>query len=191
MELLLFAGLTTISFVNILVHVAGLKLLFCLYRNDEKVQTLLLIHLSATEVFGNVCWILIDGLQVTELCLPSGCSHIIEVIQEYISIITSTTFLFVYYMVMVYIMVEKFLDIHLDLKYNLYCNVNRVNNLMSVTWFIGWMFCIALILVSQVWGIDYYMSMVKFIYPVFDISVLVIEILKGSMDHPVMKRVPR
>ena len=174
MSLLRFAGLSTISFVNILVHASGLKLLFCLYRNNEKVQTLLLIHMSAIEIFGSICWIVIDFLQVVALSLSSGSSGIIAIIQEYICLITSSTFLFVYYMVMVYIMIDKFLDIYLDLKYELHCTVYRVNNLMSVTWFIGWMMGIALILISQVWEIDYHMPLVKFIYPVFDVSVLIV-----------------
>lgn len=172
MALLLFAWLATLAFINILVHSLGMRLLFCLYREDDKVNTLLLIYLSATEIFGNVCCLFIDVLQVIEQSLSSDKFHAVKIAQEYICTIKSSTFLFVYYMVMVYIMVEKFLDIRLDLKYPLYCKLDKVNNLMSVTWFVGWMACIALILVNQVGGIDYYMWMLKFIYPTFDVGVL-------------------
>ena len=66
-----------------------------------QVQTLLIIHLSIIEIFGNICWFIIDSTEVLEQVGPSSYAETIEVAQDYISIVTSTTFLFVYYMVMV------------------------------------------------------------------------------------------
>ena len=172
MTVLIFTWLSAQSLINIMIHCAGIKLLLHLYRENDKVQTLLLIHLSATEIFGSTCWLIIDALQVVQLSYPSTPSKIIEVIQICICTITSTTFRFVYYLVMIYIVLEKFLDIKLDLKYHLYCDARRVNNLMSGTWLFGWMSSISLILVTQVGGVSYHLSFLKFVYPTFDISLL-------------------
>ena len=74
--LVLFASLTTISTVNILVHAIGLKLLLILYKDHDKVQTLLIIHLSASEIFGNMCWVFIDGLEVVKILIPEVSTNI-------------------------------------------------------------------------------------------------------------------
>jgi hypothetical protein len=167
MDLLLYCSLTTIAFINIIVHSIGLYLLLCLHKNnDGDINQMYIINLSAVELLGNTFWFLTDLLNLIEVFITP--LPIIADARVYISFITCTMFLFVYYMSMVYITIDKFLEILLNIKYPIYCNTTKTKYLLTVTWVLGFFFCISLIVVCKLGGFEYRVPFVKYVYPTFD-----------------------
>ena len=175
MSLTLFVCLSLMSLINITLHTIGFFLLLTTKEIEEEFHMLLITHLCASEIFGSVCWFLIDTLAAVSICTTHGATTIAAV-QEYLSFLTSTTFLLVYYMLMMCIVLDKLSQIKLHLKYPLY--VQRVKNkLLASIWFIGLVFCVIITLLNKVEGIEYEEAFVKYVYPVFDVTVLLVIIV--------------
>lgn len=173
MSLLLLCILSGLTLVNITVHSIGLHLLLCLHKNDDgDVNQIYLINLSAVEILGNVFWFFVDILRLVEI---SGLkSPVIDTVQMYISFLTCTLFLFVYYFTMVLITIDKCLEIFLNLKYPLFCNSANAKYLLACIWVVGGIVCVSLILACKVGGFDYRVPFVLYVYPTFDLSYIAI-----------------
>lgn len=197
MSAVLYGALSTISFINVIVHSIGLYLLLCIQKNyDENVQQIYIINLSVVEIFGNILWFISDLNKFIVFDSITPYPYITQV-NDYVSFITCTVFLFVYYMSMVLITIDKSLEIFLNIKYTLYCSALRAKYLVYLTWMLGCFFCIGIILACKIYGLQYQLPFIKFVYPAFDIFLILIVVIcysyifhryKATRSHPFQRQ---
>ena len=168
--------LLLLNLLNSFLHTTGFYLLICLYKEgNQEVQILFLINLSLVEGFVNITGFI---SQITFFYIKP--SIIANEIYTYIWIINETGINFIYFMAIIYITVDKWLEILLNIKYFLYVNERKVKYLLTATWLTGLLFSIGLSVAVGVFKIDFeniQEELTKFYYPTFDfvfITVLIV-----------------
>ena len=165
--------LLLLNLLNTFLHTTGFDLLFHLYKEgNQEVQILFLINLSLIEGFVNITGFI---SQITFFYIET--STIANEIYTYIRIIHATGMAFIYLMAIIYITVDKWLEILLNIKYSLYVNERRVKYLLTATWLIGLLFNIGLSVAVGVFKIDYEnikAELIKFYYPTFDFIFIIV-----------------
>ena len=139
MEVLLSVEIS-INILAVLVHVAALLLLIKSTQHDIKgSQKYLFISLSITEL--SYCLISIAYLWCKEYGVENS-------IRKYITIFRATAVLLMYYFIMIYIKLDRFFTVHLNIKYEVYWSPLKTKRLIFFTSLV----CIAVsLLVSVTW----------------------------------------
>ena len=158
--------------LNIIFHSIGCYLLLKLYKNGkENVQQIYLINLSITHTLGNMFQLISRVL----LMVKNGDTAYFCII-----VILLTLFTFSYYMSMVYITVDKALDILLNIKYPLYWNEHRAKYLVYLTWLVGVLTSVFVFVLHYVGNItveNIADHMFLYVYPLFDFTFVVLAVL--------------
>ena len=117
--------------LNVMLHLCGCLLLIFLYKHDNRTtQQLVLINLSFIELIKNLLIIFIT-------LLHSSVDETIQLISKIFVVFVHTTILFVYYMTMYFLTLDRLLAACLNLKYAIHCTIARVKFLLMVTWLLG------------------------------------------------------
>lgn len=161
-----------IQLLNLGIHLFGCYLLVIIYRSDKaSVQMIYLFNLSITEIIINLIGILLTP--VTLFGTPSfiALQRIFQV-QYHIMIVLESGVLLIYYFAMIYITLDKLLEITLNIRYPIYWNSKKAKCLIIATW----IFCILLgvfvSIYSYMKGVFLEAVFVKYVYPVLDIGYL-------------------
>ena len=187
MSLVIYVTLLSIAFINIIIHSIGLYLLQCLHKsNEEDVQYIYIINLSAVEIFGNVLWFLVDLLNLIKVFIPP--TSLMIKAHAYLSFVICTVFLLVYYLSMVFIAIDKLLEIWLNIKYPLYWNAKKAKYLITGTWILGCFFCFSIIIAYNFGGFKYQIPFVKYVYPTFDLLCIFIVVTCFSYIFHIYKK---
>ena len=176
MGLEIYVTLLSIAFTNIIIHSIGLYLLQCIHKSNGKdVQHIYIINLSAVEIFGNILWFLVDLLNLIKVFITP--SSLMIKVHAYLAFVICTVFLLVYYLSMVFIAIDKFLEIWLNIKYPLYWNSTKAKYLITGTWILGCFFCFSIIIAYNFGGFKYQIPFVKYVYPTFDLLCIFIVVI--------------
>ena len=96
--------------------------------------------------------------------------------QHYIIIIRGCGFVTVYFLTMIYMTLDKFFDIYLNIKYHVYWNEYQTKNLLTFTWLIT----ISSAASASIWyhftGVNMHETLDLYVYPTFDMLFLIIAI---------------
>ena len=135
----------TLQCINIIANTFGLYLLACLENMGKMdVQLLLVANLSVTEVLLNVCFVVLFSCYIDNENLNADSSST-SVLMDYTDMFSGSVIKFVYYATMVYLTLNKLLEVVLNLTYQNYCTKFRGKILLSFTWMIGFVFFLILI----------------------------------------------
>ena len=178
MSLEINVTLITLTVLNLLFHSIGSFLLVTQYRNGKKtVQQMFIINLSLTELSASIVMLLEE---VPELIpLDVSVSRVIETISEYIYVIIYVIFC-LYYISMVYITMDRFLGILLNFKYPLYWNRTKTRYLLTTTWLVSIITCIAVCVVYSQEKVDYRLFFTKYIHSVFNFGFIALIVVTYS-----------
>ena len=117
--------------LNVMLHSCGCSLLIFLYNHGNKTtQQLILINLSFIEFCHNVLIITVAFLYYSE-------NETLQIISRIFLVFVNTTVLFLYYMAMYFLILDRLLAVFLKLKYPIYCTIIKVKFLLIVTWLLG------------------------------------------------------
>ena len=176
MELAFEILILVINFINGILHGVGIYLLACLYQNHlYKVQQIYLINLSISEF-------LLNFIEAIKRCVKftmpvnanNGNSSI--VVGTYLQIIQATSFAALYYIVMIYLTLDRLFDIFLNIKYPIYWNEHKAKHLLYGTWFTANIVAIIICLVHKFNEFPWQIVCFKYFYPIIDFVFLVIAI---------------
>jgi hypothetical protein len=174
MNFILDIVLILMVLLNIILHSVGIYLLSCLHNRD--VHELYLINLSASEILVNVCELL--ARRIPRLITFTGAAlHFVKDIQEFASIVNGTLISITYYLSMVYITIDKLLDIFLNIKYAVYWNTIRAKYLIQFTWVFSVSVCLCTSLAYYFQGFEYKNTIRKFFMTPFDVFFIVLTII--------------
>ena len=117
--------------LNVMLHSCGCSLLIFLYNHGNKTtQQLILINLSFIEFCHNVLIITVAFLYYSE-------NETLQIISRIFLVFVNTTVLFLYYMAMYFLILDRLLAVCLNLKYPIYCTIAKVKSLLIATWLLG------------------------------------------------------
>ena len=176
-EYALNIALIILTFVNIICHSIGLYLLKHVKKNgSENVQHIYIKNLSITELLLNIV-VLAD--RVSHLIPRStGISYTIREFRYYCLIFMFTGMVLVYYLIMYYIMLDKMVEIHLNIKYHIYWSESKAKLLVKATCLLGVLTSFSF---SLAYGIRKYQFEVIFIIIVYPVLNFVFVILASVM----------
>ena len=115
--------------VSVLLHLLGLVCLIDVYRSQEKtVQDLYLINLCSVELLRNLVSIL--GLTASlNLEHPSW-----RYVLNYVIVINAFGLVFINYMAMIFLTLDRLLMYIFDVEYSLYWNMNNAKVFIGGSW---------------------------------------------------------
>ena len=176
MALWLSITLLILNLANSILHGTGIYLLISLFpRSRFKIQQRYLIHLSVSEfifnmaeltkiVFGFVPW----NSKKTQLKLDKAF--------HYLLIVQFTGVALVFYLVMIYLTLDRLMEIVLNIKYPIYWSEEKARLMLIITWivagFIAAAICLAHGLVHFNWEPYIYM----YFFPVMGFVFLILAI---------------
>lgn len=162
-----------VQIITILFHSCGLYLLRCVRHNgSDDVQLYLVMNLSACEVLLNLTYISLFSIDLAHGDQKQGY---IKTIHAIIAVTSGSCFNFVYYFTMIYIAINKMLEVYLNLKYQLACNIKNVKYLLLGTWLFGGILGSCMLFAEQFYAFDV-TNANNYFYTILDIMYIFIAI---------------
>lgn len=138
----------------VLLHVCGIYLLRCLHSSGVcNAQQILIMNLSAIEIFMNIFYFIIHLKEYFQLTQIEFINF--NVAHKFITIASKTTVCYIYYSIMAYIAIDKMLMVWLRMKYTVYCDIGNTNHLVALTWVIGIIMCISVVVGYNVFQLEH------------------------------------
>ena len=127
-----YIGALCIALITSSIHLVGIALL-CKTQSDLQNQTIIMINLSLTEMLFciNLCIPFIGKIALDEEEWDE-----LKYLKSFNLGIDMSTFI-VNKMVMLYLIIDRFLDIKLHMKYPLYFTKTRVTRILCLFWLLG------------------------------------------------------
>lgn len=191
--IVVFAIVTNVlRLITIILHIIGIHLLVTLHRNGSRTpERIFLINLSISEVMFNFFDILTTPL--TDLAsFSANASSIVTDVQGYIFILSGYGVVPVYFLSMIYLTIDRLLDIILSIKYHLYCDTKKAKLTLKVTWVISTSTALSLAFLHGFTTVDLVSPCLKYVYPTFEIIFIVLAFITyGFLFHKYRKsRIP-
>ena len=168
--------LLVLNIGNVALHGFGVYILTCLYNQGQRnSQNLFLINLSISEILIGLfdCFNRIPDL----ISVSDDILTIINTINNYITIVAFTGIAVVYYMVMIYITLDRLLNILLSLRYRIYCTETKAKNLLQVTWIVALLICTSISLTHHFNGYIWQTTFFMYVYPTFDFGFITLALI--------------
>lgn len=168
--------LMILNVANVFLHSIGIYLLFCLHKQGKSnTQNIYIGNLSISELLMNFLEMLRHPFV---LCLKYGTykpTHFMRSIVTYISIIMFMGISFVFYMDMIYITLDRLLNILLNLRYRLYWGNRRAKLLLQGTWLVGCLLTIVVVVAHQFGKFTHWEVMLyKYVYPTLEFAFVIL-----------------
>lgn len=128
--------LVIMNSVNVLLHGTGIYLLNVLHRKGKSnIQNIYILHLSVSELLMNSLEIIRTSLLllIEYKISPNVCQQL----EHYLSIVMFTGISFVFYLTMVFITIDRLLNIVLVIRYRVYWSERKAKLLLRGTWISG------------------------------------------------------
>ena len=172
----LLSILLMLNVLNVILHGAGTFLLLSLYeRVDSKVQYVYLISLSACELVINFLGCIHSILSLIKTTQNENKVSPFDTTIQIIYIVNATGFSLVFYLNMIYITVDRLLDILLNLKYPVYWDEYKAVILLKITWAIGIIvLVITCVLCYSLHKWEWEEAMFEFFYPTLEFSFIIL-----------------
>ena len=171
-----------LNILNVIFHSVGIYILLSVYEDSrQKVQQIFLLNLSVCECIINLfqaCSILPEIISI-----PSRY-NILNDINEHILIISFTGISVVYYLDMIYITVDRMMDIVLNIRYPVYWNERKTKVLMFSTWVIGTGMCVTVIVLHNLIKFKWKDAFFKYFYPTVGFAFIILALITyGFIFH--------
>ena len=172
----LTCALLVLSSINVVLHALGTSLLVSLYRTCQyKEQQVYLIHLSISECLINLLEVL--RISIDLLKLTGEARSITEEVRYYTLILSFTGISIVYYCDMMYLTLDKLMDIVLNIKYSLYWNVRRARLLLTMTWVIGLSSSVVVSVCHYYFKFDWKSAFFVYFYPIIEFAFILLAVV--------------
>ena len=102
-------------------------------------------------------------------------------IETYVKIAMFAGISIVYYLDMIYLTVDKFLEIMLNIKYPLYRNKTKAKYLLLLTWLLALAIALTLAIVSTNTSYDWEEHIFKYCFPILNFLFLHLKMLEHLM----------
>ena len=197
-ELIVAVSITTnvIRCLVMLLHSLGAYLLTTLYKRGANApEKLYLINLSISEIIFNMFDILSTPLSIMPHSIPDDDARMIGLVQEYIIIVNGYGVVPVYFLSMIFLTIDRLLEIVLCLRYHYYITTRKTQLLLIFTWGASLFVGISLAFVHAYETRDFALiadPMVIIVYPTFEFIFITVAFLTyGFLFHKYRKsRVP-
>ena len=176
MYLIMDVTLLVLNIGNVALHGFGVYILTSLYNQGQRnTQNVFLINLSISEMLINfvVCLRRISDF----ISVSDDKPTIINRINNYMTIVLYTGMFPVYYMVMVYITLDRLLNILLSLRYCIYCTGTKAKRLLQVTWIVALLICTSVSLTHHFNGYIWQTTFFMYVYPTFDFGFITLALI--------------
>ena len=122
---------------------------------------------------------LLDGFKRISgfIPVPDEILPTINTIHNYMSIVVFTGIAVVYCMVMVYITLDRLLNILLSLRYKIYCTETKAKHLLQVTWIVALLICTSVSLTYHFNGYIWQTTFFMYVYPTFDFAFIILALI--------------
>ena len=175
MDLILHIILLLLNVSNVLFHSLGSYLLICIYKNGGQcAQQVFLIHLSICEALMN----LLEGLRRIPdfMRLSASESFVNDKIQSFTMIIMFVGISIVYYLDMIYLTLDRLLDMVLGIKYHVYCSEAKAIKLLHATWALALLLSIAISLLYRYANYDWERNQFAYCFPTLNFAFIIISL---------------
>jgi hypothetical protein len=148
---------------NLVLHGVGIYLLWCLFRQSRlKIQYFYLISLSGSEVVMNFFEVITI---ISYLTTGSEKNYAVDKINEYILIVQYTGTAFIFHISMIYITLDRLLELLLNIKYPVYWNEEKAGKLLVGTWVTGFVITLVISLLHGLLGLNWEDYFFKYFFP--------------------------
>ena len=168
-----------LNIINVFLHSTGIYLLCCLYKRCRyKIQQLYLINLSIAECIMN----LFEALILFGIFVPvsNDTAQILDIFIDYVLIVQFTGIAIVIYCVMIYITLDRLLDISLNIEYPVYWDESKAKYLLILTWVLSAIYTLTTCLMYKFVEFDWKAVAYKYIFPTLEFSFVVLTIITYS-----------
>ena len=117
----------------------------------DSIQRLLVINLSITEAIMSSIGVIATVSEM--ISYKEGASS--NTFDKYVTIPRNTGLVFMYFLSMIYITVDRLLEIHLNIKYPLYCSQTKTKWLLITAWMIAILMSLSVIFVTMTTEFNY------------------------------------
>lgn len=157
-----------LNILNVLLHSLGLYLLIHLYKNGmDNSRHLCMISLSSSECLYNSLII------ISVIVKKMNCQKAIHILEN-----LRYGMMLIYYFTIIYLTLDRLMDVLLNLKYTLYWNEIKTTRLLLGTWVVGSMVGIVGATVNAATGIVVHDSTyLKYFSIVTDLSFILLAII--------------
>lgn len=182
MRLILLSFLLSLTLTNVFLHSSGAYLLIRFYKNHrQKAQQLYLIHLSISICCINLLESLRSIAEIIVYVTKGPSTMIVEKWRHYASIISSTGFSFVFYMIIVYVTLDRLMVIALNHYHMRYWNVKRAKNALLSTWLIGFIIAITVCILYHISGYEWKIFIYEYFFPTIDFVFIALALTTYSV----------
>ena len=147
---------TILLLANLFIQSVGLHLLTSVQADDgNDAQLIYITNLCVVELIITVIWIVKGTFSVISFSLFGTVSATITKINEYVAIVTCAILWFNIYMSMHYIIIDKLLQVILNIKYPTHCNVKNARSVVTATWVAGIFACACIAIPYEIVEVNY------------------------------------
>ncbi|XP_066932247.1 uncharacterized protein [Clytia hemisphaerica] len=156
--------------IAVILHSIGITLLLKLRRKRN--QDIIILHLSITELF--MC--LLDIIQ-NILSRDDYVTEMTSRVKSYVIIVNCCFFVVPSFLIIITLTIDRFLEIYLNIKYQLYFSKKKLKFVLTVHWVLGSILGAALLVVRLTHGTQARLVIFMFIFPTLEIIFLIIAIV--------------
>ena len=165
-----------LNIVNVILHSLGTSLLISTYKTrKQEVQHIYLINLSITECLINLLDILRNFPELIEV--NKDARVIVRGVSEYLIIFSYAGISVVYYVTMVYITLNKLMEIVLTISYPIYWNERKAKYSVYTTWVIAFFMSSAVALSHAFTTYNWEHAFFMYFLPMVDFGYVILAVL--------------
>ena len=137
----IYVTFMVVEVVGATLHGFGVYLLYCVH-NTTSPQHIFYFNIGLLNILYNIT-LCVNHLN--RALRTSSLTHALP----YVGIFFKTTICYTLYSHMAYIVIDRFMIVHLDTKYNFYCNSPNAKHLSLLTWLIGLLLCVSVVVPAE------------------------------------------
>lgn len=165
--------LIVLNAINISIHSFGAYILTCLYRRELRTcQQIYLINLSLCELLMNILEMSRRIPKVIDL--SSEVRNIVEYVQHYFLIAMFTGISFVFYADMVYITLDRLLNVLFNFRYTASWGNGNAKLLVCITWIVGCTLSITFSVIHYLIDYEWEYLFFVYVYPTFEVGFILL-----------------
>ena len=167
--------------IAVILHSIGITLLLKLRRKRN--QDIIILHLSVSELF--MC--LLDIVQ-NILSRDDYVTVMTSRVKSYVIIVNCCFFVVPSFLIIITLTIDRFLEIYLNIKYQLYFNKKKLKVILTVHWVLGSILGTVLLVVRLTHGTHARLVIFMFIFPALQAIFLIIAIITYAYIYRKFRR---
>ena len=161
--------LTGLGLINCILHSIGIYLMRCLQRQGQlRIHHVYLVSLSSSELLMN----LLDVIKIS-MSYHQNSSSTLTQISNYIVLVQFTGAAIVFHFSMIFITVDRLLEILLNIKYPIYWNEDKAKRLLIALWIVSFIITIIVALCQKYLKLEWESYFFTYFFPIIEFLLLV------------------